>query len=75
VKEYQGRYAEYNSMLPLLFDPSKSSSGNPAATLLMHAFECITQSSARGHMIHVVAASGLIQLFVHDQIDFVKEKL
>jgi len=26
-------------------------------------------------MIHVVAASGLIQLFVHDQIDFVKEKL
>ena len=75
VKEYQGRYAEYNSMLPLLFSPSESSSGNPATTLLMHAFECITKSSARGHMIHIVAASGLIQEFVIDHIDFVKEKL
>ena len=75
VKEYQGRYAEYNNLLSLLFNPSESSSGNPAATLLMHAFECITESSARGHMIHIVAASGLIQGFVIDYVDFVKEKL
>lgn len=75
VKEYQGRYAEYSSVLDLLFSPGESSSGNPGATLLMHAFECVTQSSAREHMIHIVAASGLIQEFVLDHIDFVKEKL
>jgi hypothetical protein len=74
VKEYQGCFAEYNTML-VVFSPSQSSSGNPAATLLMHAFECITRSSARGHMIQIVAASGLIQEFVLDHIDFVKEKL
>jgi hypothetical protein len=75
VKEYQSRYAEYNSMLSLLFTPSESGSGNPAATLLMHAFERITESSAHGHMIHIVAASGLIQEFVNDHINFVKDKL
>lgn len=75
VKEYQGRFAEYNTMLPLLFSPNESSSGNPAATLLMHAFECVTQSSARSHMVYIVAASGLIQEFVLDHIDFVKQKL
>lgn len=75
VKEYQSRYAEYSGLLNLLFSPSESSSGNPAATLLMHAVECVTQSSAREHMIHIVAASGLIQEFVLDHIDFVKVKL
>ena len=75
VKEYRGRYSEYNAMLPLLFSPDQSSSGNPAATLLMHAFQCVTQSSARGHMIKIVAASGLIKEFILDHIDFVKEKL
>ena len=75
VKEYQGRYAEYNSMLPLLFDSNDSSSVNPAATLLMHSFECVTEVSARGRMIEIVAASGLIHQFVIDNIDFVKNKL
>ncbi len=73
--EYQCRYAEYSSLLNLLFSPSESSTGNPAATLLMHAVECVTRSSAREHMIHIVAASGLIHEFVVDHIDFVKEKL
>lgn len=75
AKEYQSRYAEYSGLLNLLFNPSESSSGNPAATLLMHAVGCVTQSSVRVHMIHIVAASGLIQEFVLDNIDFVKEKL
>ena len=75
VSQYQRRFAEYNSMMNLLFNPGDSSSGNPAATLLMHAFECITNSSARSHMIQIVAASGLVQQFIVDNIDFVKEKL
>lgn len=75
VKEYQQRYSEYGGLLSLLFNPSKSSSGNPAATLLMHVFECVTRSSARDHMIQIAAASGLIQQYVADHIDFVKEKL
>ncbi len=75
VKGYQKRFAEYNTMLPMVFSPNESSSGNPAATLLMHAFECITHLSARGHMVHIVAASGLINVFILDHIDFVKQKL
>ena len=35
----------------------------------------VAHASAREHMIHIVAASGLIQEFVIDHIDFVKEKL
>lgn len=75
VSAYQSRFAEYNALLPLLFSPEESDSGSPATTLLMHAFECTTKKSARGHMIHIVAASGLIQEFVLDHIDFVKQKL
>jgi hypothetical protein len=75
VSQYQRRFAEYTSMMNLLFSPGESSSSNPAAILLMHAFECITNSSARSHMIQIIAASGLIQQFIADHIDFVKEKL
>jgi hypothetical protein len=73
VQEYQGRFAEYNAMLPSLFNPSGSTSGNPSATLLMHAYECVTRSSARERMIHIVAASGLIELFFFEHVDFVKK--
>lgn len=75
VKQYQQRYSEYGGLLSLVFNPSKSSSGNPATTLLMHTFECVTGSSARGHMIQIAAASGLIQQYVVDHVEFVKEKL
>lgn len=75
VGEYQRRFAEYNTMLPLLFSPNEVSGSNPGATLLMHAFECVSQSSARGHMTRIVAASGLIQEYVLDHVDFVKQKL
>lgn len=75
VEEYQQRYAEYDGLLALLINPSQSSSGNPATTLLMHVFECVTCSTARGHMIQIATASGLVQQFVLDHIDFVKQKL
>lgn len=58
VEEYQGRYAEYNTMLPLLLNSSQSTTGNPAVTVLLHAVECITQSSARDRMLAIMAASG-----------------
>ena len=75
VKLYQQRYSEYRDLLGLLLDPSKSTSGNPATTLLMHVFECVTRSPARGHMIQIAAASESIQQYVADHIDFVREKL
>ncbi len=74
VKEYQQRYAEYDGLLTLLFNPSESSSGNPATTLLMHVFECVTRTTARGNMIQIDAASGVVQQFVLDHIDLVKKK-
>jgi hypothetical protein len=75
VKEYQLRYQEYGGLLSLLLNPSKSSSDNPAITLLMHVFERVTGSPARGHMVRIAAASGLIQQYVADHVDFVKKKL
>lgn len=75
VKQYYNRSAEYDMMLPLLFSPDKSSTGKPEVTLLMHAFECITNSSARSHMIQIAAASPLLKDIALDHIDFVKKKL
>ena len=75
VKEYQQRFPEYGGLIDLLFTPDKSTSGDPAASLMMHAFQSVTGRTARGHMILITAASGLIQQFVIDHIDFVKEKL
>lgn len=75
VKEYQSRFSEYSSMLPLLLAPEKSATKNPSATLLLHAFECVTQSSARDKMPQIVAASGFIDEFLLDHIDFIKVKL
>jgi len=75
VKEYQERYSEYVNLLTLLFEPNDSDSGNPETTLLMHVFECVTRSSARGNMIQISAKSGLVQQLILDHIDFVKKKL
>lgn len=75
IEEYQGRYAEYWNLLQLVFDPTESSSGNPAATLVMHAYTCITRSSPKNRMIEIVLAAGPIQEFLLDEIQFVKNKL
>ena len=75
LNEYQQRYVEYSALLELIFKPKESSSGNPAATLLMHLFELVTQSSPLNHMLQISMASSLIHVYVLDQIDFVKKKL
>ena len=75
AREYQIRYAEYDSLLSLLFNRKESSTGAPGITLLLHVFECVTQSSAREHMIEIAAASMLVQELVFDHVDFVKKKL
>ena len=75
VTEYQRRHAEYGQLLALLFDPQPSTSGNPATTLLLHAFECVTGASARTHMLQITVASRAIPQFVADHVDFVKKKL
>lgn len=75
VEEYQCRYSEYGNLLPLLFNPAESPSGNPAVSLLMHAFECVTNSSPRENMIFIVAGSSFIKDYALDEIDFVRKKL
>jgi hypothetical protein len=75
VKEFQDRYAEYNKLLPFLLDQDKNSSGDPATTLLIRAFQWITDSSPRERMIKIVASSDLVLHYFIDQINFVKEKL
>lgn len=72
VCQYQGRYAEYDQLLLILIDKSKSSTGNPDITLLLHLFECVTGQSGRTHMLRIAALAPLIEGYVLDHIEFVK---
>lgn len=71
VGEYQRRYAEYDRLLALVINRESSSTGNPAATLLLHLFECATGKSAREHMLKIVALAPLIEGYVSDHIEIV----
>jgi hypothetical protein len=72
VAEYQRRYAEYDRLLALIINRESSSTGNPAATLLLHLFECVTGKSAREHMLKIVALAPLIEDYISDHIEFVR---
>lgn len=71
VTEYQQRYKEYNVLLSPLFSKTDI---DPNITLLMHFYEHVMQNSAKGAMLKITAASTLIQQYVVDNIDFVKNK-
>ena len=75
ISEYQARFTEYNALLPMLLNPGSSSTGSPATTLLMHAFECVTTTSANEHMVHITLASSFIVEIAVDHIDFIKNKM
>jgi hypothetical protein len=72
VSEYQRRFAEYDQLLALVINPELSSTGNPAATLLLHLFECVTGKTARGHMLKLYALTPQIAGYVSDHIEFVR---
>jgi hypothetical protein len=72
VAEYQRRYAEYDRLLGLVTNRDSSSTGNPAATLLLHLFECVTGKGAREHMLKIVALGPFIEDYVLDHIEFVR---
>ncbi|MFC1885458.1 hypothetical protein ACFLZM_00150 [Thermodesulfobacteriota bacterium] len=72
VTEYQQRYKEYDALLRPLFSKTDV---NPNITLLMCFYERVIKDSARGAMIQIAAASSLINQYVVDNIDFVKNEL
>lgn len=75
ISEYQQRHAEYGKLLTLLFDPKRATSGNPATTLLLHVFECVTGTSAQTHMVQIAVASSSVAQFVVDHVDFTKTRV
>jgi hypothetical protein len=75
VAEYQRRYDEYDRLLALVINPKSSSTGDPATTVLLHLFECVTGKSAREHMLKIVVLSPLIEGYVSDLIEFVQTKM
>jgi len=72
VTEYQQRYREYDALLSPLFSKTDV---DPNITLLMHFYERVIQDSAKGAMIQIAAASTLINQYVVDNIDFVKNEM
>jgi hypothetical protein len=73
VREFQIRYAEYDRLLSLVVERARSKAGSAEITLLLHLFECVTKSSARGKMLQIVAASALIGQFVIDHVEFIEQ--
>jgi len=72
VSEYQQRYREYGVLLNPLFSKTDV---DPNITLLMNFYECVIQDSAKGAMTQIAAASTLINQYVVDNIDFVKNEM
>ena len=72
IAEYQQRYKEYDALLNPLFSKTDV---DPNITLLMHFYERVTHDSAQGAMIQIAAASTLINQYVADNIDFVKNEM
>ncbi|MDR4494799.1 MAG: hypothetical protein R3B74_10290 [Nitrospirales bacterium] len=72
VAEYKQRYREYEALLRPLFTKAEP---DPNITLLMHFYERVTQDSSTGTMIQIAAASPLINQYVIDNIDFVKNEM
>lgn len=72
VDEYQQRYKEYDALLTPLFSKTDV---DPNITLLMHFFERVIQDSAKDAMIQIAAASPIINQYVVDNIDFVKNEM
>ena len=72
---YQQRYSEYQSILRPLLNPATTKDATPPVALLLHAFEKITDSSAKSHMVKIMAGARIAQQFVADNLDFVRNGL
>lgn len=73
IAQYQHRFAEYTALIQPTF--SQGDQPSPEVTLLLHVFESVTGSAARGHMIQISAAAELITQYIADHADFIKAKL
>ena len=72
VSEYKERYKEYDTLLRSLFSETDIDSN---ITLLMHLYECVSKSSAKDAMLNIANAAHLINQYVIDNIDFVKNEI
>lgn len=72
---YQGRFGEYQALLRAILDPHTPKSADPAVTLLMHAYEQITASSAEPKMTLIMVGGKTTRQFVADNLDFVRRGL
>jgi len=72
VTEYQQRYREYDVLLSPLFSKTDV---DPNITLLIHFYERVIQDNAKGAIVQIAAASTLINQYVLDNIDFVKNEM
>ena len=75
ILEYRDRWSAYGKLLNIVFEQSKSTSGNPSITLLMIAFQNITKLSAKGNMIIISASSKLLNDLITENIEFIKDEL
>jgi len=75
VATYQSRFGEYQSLLRSVLDRNAPKTPDPAVTLLIHAYERVTDSSAASSMVHIMVGGKIARQFVADQLAFVRQAL
>jgi hypothetical protein len=75
VENYRRRFTEYHALLRAVLDPKAATASDAAVTLLMHAYEQVTASSAAQRMVRIVAGGRIARQFVADNLDFVRHGL
>ncbi len=73
VREYQQRFQEYKALLTPVFGRGQAGI-DPLTTLLMHVFECATQSSSRDYMVRIYATAEVVYQLCLDQIESVEHR-
>ena len=57
IIKYRQRYAEYDSLIPILFQKQEPP---PQTTIMLHVFECISKLSAEKYMIQLSLNSNFV---------------
>ena len=75
VADYQARYREYQALLSPVLRAPAASKLDPTTTLLLHAFEKVTRTSANGSMLKLMVGTSFMNQFIADNVDFVRNVL
>lgn len=75
VGEYQRRYCEYTQLLNSVFHGNEPLDVDACVQVMLHLYECTTSASARGSLIPIMGAGGILVGLIADHLEFVSSNL